>query len=112
MNKNGNQELKKGLKRGRVFLACLIAFALVFSQIGVPVFAETDPSVKYWDREAGEEKTASAEVITDNMTEWNDATSQWYVVKGTVTIKKKSESNRLCQVDFGGRGGAQCARWD
>lgn len=91
MNKNGNQELKKRLKRGRVFLACLIAFVLVFSQIGVPVFAETDTNVRYWDRGEGKEKTVSAEVITSDMTNWGEGSSasnpKWYVVKGTVTIE-------------------------
>ena len=69
----------------RALIACLIAFAIVFTQVKVDVFAETK-KVRYYDRDANTEKEVSAEVVTEDVREWGAAgQTKWYVVKDNIT---------------------------
>ncbi|MGP1404220.1 MAG: InlB B-repeat-containing protein, partial [Catonella sp.] len=71
---------------------CLIAFAVVFTQIKVEAFADIVASVEYYDRDEGEIKTVSAEAVGDTVTTWGDGSStnsKWYVVKEAVTINER-----------------------
>ena len=84
----------KKLRGGvRAVIACIIAFAVVFTQIKVEAFAEE--VVKYWDRERNEQvtmKTEDVTAVTGDMTTLGDANStapKWYVVKGDVTVNER-----------------------
>ncbi|WP_051384104.1 InlB B-repeat-containing protein [Catonella morbi] len=69
----------------RALIACLIAFAVVFTQIKVEAFADTK-KVRYYDRDANTEKEVSAEVVTEDLRNWGAAgETKWYVVKDNIT---------------------------
>ena len=69
----------------RALIACIIAFAVVFTQVKVDVFAETK-KVRYYDRDANTEKEVSAEVVTEDVRDWGAAgETKWYVVKDNIT---------------------------
>ena len=76
----------KKLRGGvRAVIACLIAFSVIFTQIKVEAFADTVAGVEYYDRDAKEIKTVSAEAVKDTMTTWGEESSasnpKWYVVQ-------------------------------
>ena len=77
----------------RAVIACIIAFAVVFTQIKVEAFAEE--VVKYWDRERNEQvtlKTEDVTVVTDGMKTLGDANitaPKWYVVKGNIIVNDR-----------------------
>ena len=72
----------------RILIAYIIAIAMIFSGISIDAFAYTAPA-SYYDRDAKEVKTVSAEVITSDMTTWDGTTSKWYVVKGKVEMNTR-----------------------
>mgnify|MGYP000922694707 CR=1 FL=1 len=59
----------------RALIACLIAFAVVFTQIKVEAFADIVASVEYYDRDEKEIKTVSAEDVRDTMTALGEGSS-------------------------------------
>ena len=77
----------------RAVIACIIAFAVVITQIKVEAFAEE--VVKYWDRERNEQvtlKTEDVTVVTDGMKTLGDANitaPKWYVVKGNIIVNDR-----------------------
>jgi len=58
---------------------------VIFTQIKVEAFADTVAGVEYYDRDAKEIKTVSAEAVKDTMTTWGEENSasnpKWYVVQ-------------------------------
>ena len=65
---------------------------MIFTQIKVEAFADTVAGVEYYDRDAKEIKTVSAEAVGDTVTTWGDGSStnpKWYVVKEAVTINDR-----------------------
>lgn len=58
---------------------------MIFTQIKVEAFADTVAGVEYYDRDAKEIKTVSAEAVKDTMTTWGEESSasspKWYVVQ-------------------------------
>ena len=71
----------------RALIACIIAFAVVFTQIKVEAFAGTE-EVSYYDRNTGNTQSVSAEIVEATSTAWNGAT-KWYVVKDNITINDR-----------------------
>ncbi len=82
-----SSNVKKFRGRVRALIACLIAFAVVFTQVKVEAFADTE-EVSYYDRNMGNTQRVSAEVVTNTSTAWNGAT-KWYVVKDNITINDR-----------------------
>ena len=74
----------KVFKRLRILIACILAFAMVFSGIGIDAFAGEE--VTYWD---GIEKRINAELITGASYTLGEAGNNWYVVKNDVTIENR-----------------------
>ena len=60
---------KKIIKGLRTLTACIIALAMVFSQISVNALAAEQ--VSYYDRDTGNTQSVSAEVVTNTLTDWN-----------------------------------------
>ena len=75
------------LKRLKTLITCIIALAMVFSQISVNALA-AEEQVSYYDRDTGKIQSVSAEVVTNTSTAWN-GTTKWYVVKDNITINTR-----------------------
>ena len=58
------------LKRLKTLITCILALAMVFSQISVNALAAAEP-VSYYDRDTGNTQSVSAEVVTNISTAWN-----------------------------------------
>ena len=72
------------LKRLKTLTACILALAMVFSQISVNALAEEQ--VSYYDRDTGKIQSVSAEVVTEDLRDWGAAgQTKWYVVKDNIT---------------------------
>ncbi len=83
--------MKNMKKFSKKTLAFVCTLAMIVTSLGVApvtVYADT-PQASYYDRDAKEVKTVSAEVITSDMTTWDGTTSKWYVVKNTITINER-----------------------
>lgn len=78
----------KFFKKLIVLIACIIAFATVFSRVGIDALAGEE--VTYWD---GGEKKINAELITNGSDSLNETVSKWYVVKNDVTIDNRVTVN-------------------
>ena len=71
------------LKRLKTLTACILALAMVFSQISVNALAEEQ--VSYYDRDTGKIQSVSAEVVTEDVRDWGAASqTKWYVVKDKI----------------------------
>ena len=72
------------LKRLKTLTACILALAMVFSQISVNALAAAEP-VSYYDRDTGKIQSVSAEVVTEDVRDWGAASqTKWYVVKDKI----------------------------
>ena len=83
--------MKNMKKFSKKTLAFVCTLAMIVTSLGVApvtVYAYTEQA-SYYDRDAKEVKTVSAEVITADMTTWDGATSKWNVVKGKVEINTR-----------------------
>ena len=58
------------LKRLKTLITCILALAMVFSQISVNALAAAE-QVSYYDRDTGNTQSVSAEVVTNTLTAWN-----------------------------------------
>ena len=85
------------LKRLKTLTACILALAMVFSQISVNALAEEQ--VSYYDRDTGKIQSVSAEVVTEDLRNWGEAgQTKWYVVKDNITQNNVGGENKRIKV--------------
>ena len=81
------KNMKKFLKSTIAFVCTLAMIATSLGGGPVTIYADATPA-SYYDRDAKEVKTVSAELVTSDSKNWDGAT-EWYVVKDTITISER-----------------------